>query len=772
MKLFFKHLAKSIAKKPLQPIILVLTLTLAIAVSIFSFSMRAALDEEIVNGQAAKYGNAQISIGLSGDAASRFMFAEDVENLLGDDCTAVGTFELPVTVGKEQKTFFGVAVDFREIGGIFDFTFIEYGEVTPSTVGYSAFVTQAFASENDLKLGDDFTVRVFGAEKSYKVSGISRKAFLGEYSMMVDITGVIRLITDDSPLLSALGDGFKPSSTIFVRVNGADAVENMIHTLQADERFADKTIEDVSRAMYRQSNVNSLGRIIDVSAVLAALLSASVTFCCFYIIGSERTEENYAFTLSGAKPWMLNGLQYAEIILYWIVSTVLGCLLTAPMTKLLFALAGFRYASAAVRPLQMAFGAGLLLFVSLATVTMFIGVQKTKRKNKPETHAENRAVFFTVLCALALTVSSFITPMDIRFELYIVLALSLCFCAFVVTPVLIKWLATKWNASFEQRFSKEYRLRKTALRYAVKNIFSVKILHNISRLVAVLSAIVLTACLLVVSAFGNVKSTKAFFNGDYLLMNATESCQDKVTQCVSVENSVRVYFSDHSGTRIVSAESLEGLSQEIAITQLPQGNQAVIGSGEAKMRSLKVGDNFTRTIDGRRLDFVIIEVVSSAVPFVLFDCEYFGIPYNIMVVQGAENVSKGALLQELTDKTALELAVVLTVEDLFEEKFATTRICLNLGLIFLLIVAFFACVGIVDNLYESYRARKEEFNLYVYSGMSGKEIRQMKIWEVLLTFGGGLALGIVGFALLSLGANACFYTFGFETFLNVWAFLR
>lgn len=772
MKLFFKHLARSIVKKPLQPIILVLTLTLAIAVSIFSFSMRAALDEEIVNGQAAKYGNAQISIGLSGDAASRFMFADDVEDLLGGTGDAAGTFELPVTVGAGKKTFFGVAVEFTEIEKIFDFTFIEYGEVTPSTVGHSAFVTQDFASENGLQLGDDFTVRVFGEEKSYKVSGISRKAFLGDYSMMVDITGVIRLITDGSPLLSALGDNFKPSSTIFVRVNDADAVEDTIHALQADERFADKTIEDVSRAMYRQSNVNSLGKIIDVSALLAAVLSASVTFCCFYIIGSERTEENYAFTLSGAKPWMLNGIQYAEIVLYWMISAVFGCLLTAPMTKLLFSLAGFRYASVAVRPLRMLFGAGLLLVVSLATVAMFIGVQKTKRKSKPEIQSENKVVLFAILCALLLTMFAFIAPMGIRFELCMVLAVAICFGSFVATPALIKRLATKLNTASEQRFLKEYRLRKTALRYAVKNIFSVKILHNISRLVAVLSSILLTSCLLVASAFGNVESTKNFFNCDYLLINATESCQDKVLQCESVQNSVRMYFSEHGGTRMVSTESLSGLSEDIAITQLPKGNQAVIGSGEAKMRSLEVGDNFTRTIDGHRLDLVIVEVVQSGVPFVLFDCEYFGLPYNIMVVQGEENVSQGELLQELTDKTALELAVVLTVEDMFEEKFATTGICLNLGLIFLLIISLFACVGIVDNLYESYRARKEEFDLYVYSGMSRKEIQRMKAWEIALTFGGGIALGFVGFILLSLGCNACFYTFGFETFINVLAFLR
>ena len=123
MKLFFKHLARSIVKKPLQPIILVFTWTLAIAISIFSLAMRTALEEEMRLGQAAKYGNAQVTVGLNGTSSSRFMFANDVETLLDGEGVAAGTFELPLTVGKEKKTVFGVAVDFTEFVKIFDFSF-------------------------------------------------------------------------------------------------------------------------------------------------------------------------------------------------------------------------------------------------------------------------------------------------------------------------------------------------------------------------------------------------------------------------------------------------------------------------------------------------------------------------------------------------------------------------------------------------------------------------------------------------------------------------
>ena len=93
MRLFLKHLFRSILKKPLQPFVLVLTLTLSIAVSIFSFVTREALEEEIAQKQIMQYGNAQISITLNGTSQSRFMFEKDVEKVLGDRAKTAGTFE-------------------------------------------------------------------------------------------------------------------------------------------------------------------------------------------------------------------------------------------------------------------------------------------------------------------------------------------------------------------------------------------------------------------------------------------------------------------------------------------------------------------------------------------------------------------------------------------------------------------------------------------------------------------------------------------------------
>ena len=56
-------------------------------------------------------------------------------------------------------------------------------------------------------------------------------------------------------------------------------------------------------------------------------------------------------------------------------------------------------------------------------------------------------------------------------------------------------------------------------------------------------------------------------------------------------------------------------------------------------------------------------------------------------------------------------------------------------------IVIFAIVAMLDNLGQSYRARREEFALYRSSGMSAGGVRRMKIFEILIAAGFGVLLG-------------------------------
>ncbi len=96
MKLLLKHIFRSVGKKPLQPIIIILTLALAMATAIFAFTVADTMKDEIVAAQTAKYGNAHFMVTVGNASPSRFLFAEDVTDVLGEDARVAGCYELPL----------------------------------------------------------------------------------------------------------------------------------------------------------------------------------------------------------------------------------------------------------------------------------------------------------------------------------------------------------------------------------------------------------------------------------------------------------------------------------------------------------------------------------------------------------------------------------------------------------------------------------------------------------------------------------------------------
>ena len=118
MKLLLKHLLRSIRQKPLQPIILLLTLTLAMATAIFAFTLDDMIADDIDAAQSAKYGNASLMIRVGNSSDSRFLFVDDVIDVLGEDVKAVGAYDLPLILDQTDTTI-AVATEFERFSEIF-----------------------------------------------------------------------------------------------------------------------------------------------------------------------------------------------------------------------------------------------------------------------------------------------------------------------------------------------------------------------------------------------------------------------------------------------------------------------------------------------------------------------------------------------------------------------------------------------------------------------------------------------------------------------------
>ncbi len=729
MKLFFKHLFRSIGHKPLQPLILVLTLSIAITACTLALSIKRALVEEARVSQSSQYGRAEMTVSLNGESKYRFMFASDANRLLGERGYAVGAYEMILSLGESDATYVCSAVDLYEINKMFDLSFTSYGEVTDSDVASAAFVTQSFAEEHGLSVGDSFRAKIFSDELIYRVGGISKTAFLGKYNVLIDIRGAVRALSESSVIASALGSGFMPSSTLYIDVNDGYTVAECIERLKTNPAFEEKTYTDTASVTKGQSNVDVLNIAIDMSIVLVSLLALAVTFCCFYILGDERREENRSFACAGATPLYLNLMQFAEVVVYWIFGTLIGVGASVPLTRVTGSAVGLRYYALSIDMGTVAFASALMLAVSLLTVGIFI-LSKKKRAEK-----RRNKILLPALAVLSvvLSLSVLLVPPATKIKLSVLALAVTLVCTFVAVGEIL---------CFVMRFISdraERATRKSAARtYAVKNIISVSILHNAARLAATLVAVVVIATTVIVGSNGNISVAENVFGSGHVIVGATQKCAEKISSREEIKSVENVYFSSAKlkGGVVVAALSVKNkdvVSDEFGIRELPEGDGVVISRSIAKQLSLKEGDEFEFECDNKPLKLKISDIVSSPMSFVLFDSHAVNIAPNLLIPISAEGVTDAVAMRAVSSAIAEDVATVLPTSELLGEKVSTAKVYGACGYALLFIIVTFSVIGLADSLYNSYKRRKSEMELFALSGMSKSEISAMKRFEVFIS---------------------------------------
>ena len=772
MKLLLRHIFRSIRKKPLQPLIIILTLSLAMATSIFAFTIADTMQAEVDASQMAKYGTAELAIGVGNNSDSRFLFADDVIDVLGDSAIAVGRYEVPLILEGTGSTTIAAATEFARVGDLFNITFLEYGKVTEGSVGDVAFVSADFAQQHQLSVGDTLQVEVMGYTQSYRIEGISKLPFFAEYDVLVDISSLVRAFASNSLLFAAIGDDFKPCSKVYVNFSACEQFDNVsevIETLKSDSRFADKNFEDLDSAEKKVVNLYVFEFVLNFAVALSSLLSAVVVFCCFYILANERTEENQSLVYAGANPRTLSVMQYTEVLLYWIVGAPLGVLLAIPLAKLIPCFVSMQYVSPDIHVLSIFKSVLILLGVCLLTTAIFIAIsRRTRRTGTGNITVSGKWIVYLLLIIAVLFALMCVLPSDPRFVLMIVSMVAIVVFIFWVVPVAIKRIAS----TIEKRMKDVSKPSSVALRYALKNIGSLKLLHNIARLCALIVTIVLTVSLVILCVHGQLKDQKHVFNADYVLLNATDKCYQKAEACQSTQAVYRAYMTQTATGPVVSADDPSVYADWFNIDCQLTGNEAIVSSGIAHANDLEVGDTWELNLVGRDYEFVIVQIEKSACNYVAINCHDIGIPYNMLLVKGKDGVSNAELLGELSQATASELAPIVRTDNMLDRFVNAVQNYMNSAEILLFVFVIFSLIGVIDISYESLRARREEFELYHLAGMERRELRLMKKYEFVIGISFGIVVGLVAFALSAFAVNQGMSAKAMEVFQSVMSLFR
>lgn len=764
MKLFFKHLFKSIKNRPLQPFILIFTIMLSVLVCASTLLVGNFINKENDAQQLFYYGKADFTVSLSSTSASRFSFAEDAQEILDGKAIVTGVYEFPLFMLDSGTNVFCSATDFFSINNIFSYEFYEYLPLTQNAVSDCAFVSSDFAKKFGIELGQTFTAKVLGYQKNYTVHGISQTPFLSGCDVLVDITSVMRLLATDSLFVGALGDDFKPCTTIFGATQNGYSPQECIELLQADEQFKDKTFAVVKDSVKVLSSIEALNFTVYFIIGLSLALCVVVTFCCFYIISKERALENILFYTIGAKPFYLNAIQFAEVFIYWLIGTPLGLCLSLPLASVIYSSIGFKFTKFALQPLPFIISAGVILLISLLSALAFIiSSQKTKSVKK----TSMQVVYVLGIGALIALTLTFLMNVSLKFACACAFIALLFFFVFFSVPQAVKLLARKIASGLTKKLKNGKRVRASFL-YAFKNVEKIDVLQNSCRLLTIIISIILTVSVCIMGGTHNLQLYRNQLSGDFIIYNATKQCEQKLQAVSEIENVYSLYIgtTNKDGFPLISTSSVDAVSEEARLTTLPKNDEAFISFGLSKKTNLSTGDKYSFNIGEKAITVTIKGVLNSCINALFFDSEYFGIPFNLLTVQGFDGVDKQVLHSAVSGALALEMTTIVSTSEFIEKKIQASELYLNAACFLAPLMILFAFIGFFDNLLESYRARKQEFALYQTAGMTAKEIRLMKVTELLFTFACATFMALICSLLSVITLNQGFFTFSYTLLLN------
>ena len=763
MRLLLKHLMQSIRKKPTQPLIITLTLALSVAMTIFALAIYGSLTADAEMAKSAKYGSADFTVELGSSSDSRFLFASDVRDALGDRANAAGIYPLPLILEGTADTVNGVATELDSVGELFPIAFYEYGRVTDSTLSEIAFVSADFAEQRGISLGDVILVETMGHRMSYRVEGISDRPFMASYDVMVDVGSVMRAFADESLLFAAIGDKFKPCSTVYVDLLDSDAVvSETLESLAADPKFDGMRLTDVQDTANAEEYTAYLEVSIGVAVALTMLLAGIVTFCCFFMLANQRQEENFSLSCCGASPRILGIMQYAEVAIYFLIAAPLGVLISLPTVQAISSVVGLSYAKTRVSFGIAATASLLVLAVCILTVSLFLAFAKRASRTGERKRRAGLVIPLILVGDMAVTLGiSFAVPAESAFSVYCVqLAILAVFLFFATSPLLQRF------AKVIDRIMRGARSKRAiSFRYAVKNAASLKILHNISMLCALATMTLVTVGFILSCIMANLSVHPEVIRADFTVYNTTDRCYEKIESCDEVDAASRFYFGLTDGFIVFSSENASVYSPILDISEPPEANEVVLSKGLAEKFALPEGDDFDIELDGVKHSFRVSDIAETSIGIVVINCEDMGIPYNSIVVRGREGIARADLLAALSEATVAEIAPIRSTESLLDGLASTMSTYIRAVMILLSVLCVFFVIGTLDALYECMRARGEDYTLYRLAGIPRRKLALMRATEILLPIVFGILLGLLVSVVSVISINRGMVQFGMIPFL-------
>lgn len=744
MSLFLKHILRTLRRSPTQPFLILLTVILSTALAITAFRLPDMFREHI----ALTYGGEQelgdVTVEMRGDSNTRILFAEDAERVLGEDGRVLGEFRLTglCTDAERAHTILSIsAVDLLKADDFYQFEYIQYGRFTAQSLDTSVVLSQSMAESLGVGIGDTLALQVLGEERLYTVQAIARdQGLLRTCDLLIPIDGIRHSLALRVPAIGSLGDAFAPCTRLMIELEGNTDREEILQRLSEDAAFSDKLVESTDSG----AKIRTLELMQTVSlwipALLLLILTALLIATAFKLLRQQRSDEYALFRTVGATEQQMTQLQLTEGVIYALLGTVGGILLSFPLLQYTSTL--YLWQTTAVSPEigGILFGVIWAPLLTLGSLMLHIrGVRRSEQKSgttdgKSTDATDTRGLLFPLLLLLFALTACLFTPTKWRYLPAIAAFLFLVWLAYLATPRLLIAIARFVTRRLDKRTHPNPHLLLT-----LKSLLGSAALRQVGRLSVLLLSLLLTISVCTATLQKQSDHITGLIRGELIVAGANETIGEELSHVTGVENTS--LFSYLSNVELPSGKSVVGISFEgeanncfdtaLLPKQAPHGDRVAVSVGIAALEGVGVGDRLTLSVKGCSGSFTVSEIVDTHAYFVYFDVTVLGMKNDLLCVDVNTDTEALPLLRErVAAATEINGASVLLGESLLEELMQTL-----MGYVAILKHAVWAAVivavaGIVNLLAEQHRARRKEREILSSCGMTKASLLGMHACEL------------------------------------------
>ena len=774
MKIFGKHIFRSIKARPCQPIIITLTVAICAAVMIVSVLLPINIykNERLRSGIDEWTSDVQITLKSTSDV--RLIFEDDVEREVGTSAKILGEFSLTgfAKVGGGTKAQINIgAFDLEAADELFDIRYVELGKITNKNLDTFAIVSKSFADGKGIGMGDKLTVNILGYTFEYTVGAIAHDlGFFRSGDMMVDISSVRVALSERSSLVASLSKSINPYTKIHLWANDGVRAEQIKAELEKSSAFADKriVIPDTTRSDYN-STVITITTVIP--SLLLLIVAAMMITSSFELLGKKRSDDILLFKAVGADSGQMNLLLLAESGIYAIVGGIIGTVLSYPLISWLNRVYGFKYSEISFDLTCLIIG--IVSSLIFAFVCTLIHLKKQHKKSISE---ENLAVnldtdrhfsakkLFYALPSAVLAAVTLLLPARHRY----LSALPLLFAAVIAIYVLSVYVIGRLCALVSKLRSGCTRPGNLLL--AARSCQSSYPLRHAGRIMTVLVTVFISMSFVLSVAESQMKMYVDFTTFDYLGISAdgkTGEDVSKIDGVVGVAEAKLEKSVELDGGVIAMGCSLSGdyqscFNENYLPKGMPVGDGAVISSGLAKMLEYKVGDRIKCVISDIPCELTVVEIAETHGDFVFYDAEYVGNGFDLICISSDGSEEARESITALLDERGIEC---LGGDEFFSGSYDRVNSQLKVFGLMFAIMTVMAIVGVVNVILDQSYARRHDFEMIMQNGMTKRGILTLKATEILLLVACAILMSSVLSYLITLIIDTIAISFGMTIYV-------